>query len=244
MRAANGFIRALSEMGKDKEVESLRVDCYGSLAATGKGHGTDRAIILGLMGDAPETVDVDMVENRLEVVNATKKLLLPWGKPIDFDPGTDLDMSHSIPLPLHPNGMHFVALNRTGEVLWEQIYYSTGGGFVSTDEELRNPLPNGEDVEVPYIYQTASDLVDLCVKEEMSVSQIAFKNELAFRSSEEVRLRLHAIWQAMQECVTRGLSRKGILPGGMNIRRRVKDMHDTLLRRGEAVLCDPLTILD
>lgn len=244
MRAASSFVKVLSEMGRDKEVESLKVNCYGSLAATGKGHGTDAAIIMGLMGDTPETVDVDMVEKRLEAVVSTKKLVLPWGKPIDFDPVMDVDMSHGLPLPLHPNGMHFAALGKDGVILWEQVYYSTGGGFVSTEEELQNPVPQGEVGVMPYVYQTASDLVELCVREGKSFSQIAFCNELVFRSSDEVKLRLQAIWQAMQNCVKRGMSRKGVLPGGMNIRRRVNEMHQALLKRGEAVLCDPLAILD
>ncbi len=247
MRAARAFVKGLEGRSDRDSIRQLKVACYGSLAATGLGHGTHRAIILGLTGDEPETVDVDMVEYRLETIARTGELTLPWGMAVAFDSGKDVDLSNHLPLKLHPNGMHFAALDEAGGILCEQVYYSTGGGFVATEQEMLAAgaeSPEAVEVLLPHRYSSASELVALCDEHHCQISDITLENELLFRPEAELRTRLHAIWQAMEKCVHRGLSRKGALPGPLNVQRRARSMYKSLIQRGEAVLRDPLTILD
>lgn len=244
MRAANAFMKELSASGNASKVTGINVQCFGSLAATGKGHGTDKAIILGLAGEDPETVDIDSIEHLIKTITQTKSILLPCGKTLAFDPNKDLDLTQTIALPLHPNGMLFTAFNASLESIYEQVYYSTGGGFIVTEKEFQNPAPAKITKEIPYIYNNAAELIALCDEHNLSISQIARANELCFHADIEIKLRLHAVWQAMEKCVKRGISKQGALPGGLNVSRRAKTMYKSLIQRGEALLRDPLAILD
>ena len=241
MRAASRFVHGLEEKGLKHRVVRLHCDLYGSLAATGKGHGTDAAILLGFLGEEPETVEIDAVPAKLAAVRAGK-LRLPWGAEIDFDELTDLDFKRLKPLPLHPNGMHFTALDADGNPLADAVIYSLGGGFIASEAEMRVPvLP---EVAVARPFANAAELMGHCERSGLPIASVLLENESAFRPEAETRARLDAVWQAMQCCVKRGCSQEGTLPGGLKVKRRAKAIYENLRSSPEAALSDPLTILD
>ncbi|MDX1681142.1 MAG: L-serine ammonia-lyase, partial [Akkermansiaceae bacterium] len=242
MRAARQFVGKLKEQGMAKKVARVCCDLYGSLASTGKGHGTDRAILLGFLGEQPEKVVLESIEGKLAAIRESKTLKLPWGREIDFDEKKDLQFKRVKPLPLHPNGMHFTALDGGGEVLLDSVVYSVGGGFIATEEELGKPLIEGEGL--PYPFDTAAELMSLCEQHNLSVAELMLHNESAFRSKRMTAARLDEIWNAMQACVERGCHAEGELPGGLKVKRRASSIHTKLLQSGEGSLRDPLTILD
>ena len=242
MRAACHFVRKLDADGLAPRVVRLRCDLYGSLAATGKGHGTDRAVMLGFLGEQPEGVDVDGISKRLEIVRRTKLLHTPWGKDIVFDEKHDLDFKRLKPLPMHPNGMHFMALDAADMPVSEEVYYSLGGGFIATEAELQHPATPG--IELPHPFTNAVELMRQCETHALPVSGVMLANESAFRPEAATRTRLDAIWHAMQACVKRGCCQQGDLPGGLHVKRRAMAIHERLCDFPEAALADPLTILD
>lgn len=242
MRAARRFVSALADAQLLDQVVRMGCDLYGSLAATGKGHGTDRAIVLGFLGHDPETIDVDRIEAILEAVKTDKFLTLPNGRAVSFDPRRDLTFKRQRPLPLHPNGMHFYAQDAQEGILFEEISYSIGGGFVSTDAELRNPPASA--VVTPLPFDSGAELLAQCEQNGLSVAELMLKNETAFRDEQETRARLDAIWQAMQDCVTRGCQNDGILPGGLQVKRRAKGFFAALRASPTRAIEDPLIILD
>jgi len=241
MRAACRFVRSLQANGLASRVARIRCDLYGSLAATGKGHGTDSAILLGFLGEEPETIDIESIPEKLAAIRAGK-LLTPWGDKLDFNERADLDFKRLKPLPLHPNGMHFTALDITGAPLADSVVYSLGGGFIATEEEMKNPVTT--EVTIPHPFTCAAELMDRCESTGHSIASLLLENEAAFRPEEETRTKLDAIWQAMQNCVTRGCSQEGTLPGGLKVKRRAKAIYENLRSKPEAALSDPLTILD
>ena len=241
MRAASRFVRQLQADGLAPRVARLRCDLYGSLAATGKGHGTDSAILLGFLGEEPETVAIDAIPEKLAAIRAGN-LLTPWGAELDFDEKRDLDFKRLKPLPLHPNGMHFTALDESGAPLADAVVYSLGGGFIASEEEMK--APPAAEVAQPYPFTSAAELMAHCEQTGMSISALLLANENALRPEAETRSRLDAIWEAMQDCVKRGCSQEGVLPGGLKVKRRAKAIHENLRSNSEACLTDPLTILD
>lgn len=238
MRAARCFVEVLIARGKADQTARLVCETYGSLAATGRGHGTDRAVILGFLGQDPETVDPDQIESLLALDG---RLKLPGGKTIAFDPRRDLEFKRLKPLPKHPNGMRFEALDANGKQLFEEIWYSLGGGFVVRDDQFGC---SGPEVEQPYPFISGAELLAHCRDTGRSIAEIMLANENALRPESETRARCDKIWQAMQECVTRGCSREGQLPGGLHVRRRAKATYDRLRLRLESGYADPLTALD
>ncbi|MDB6077046.1 MAG: L-serine ammonia-lyase [Akkermansiaceae bacterium] len=219
----------------------LRCDLYGSLAATGKGHGTDSAILLGFRGEEPETVDLDSVPEMLAVIRGGR-LLTPWGAEIGFNEKADLDFKRLKPLPLHPNGMHFTALDAADNIVADAVVYSLGGGFIATEEEMKAPPAPG--IELPYPFISAAELMAHSERTGLSISCMLTANEAAFRPAAETEAKLNAIWEAMQNCVKRGCMIEGILPGGLKVKRRAKAIYENLRSTPEASLSDPLTILD
>ncbi len=242
MRAACHFVRKLAADGLALRVVRLRCDLYGSLAATGKGHGTDGAILMGFLGEEPESIDVDAMAGRQEIIRLQKRLRTPWGGDIDFDARQDLDFKHLKPLPMHPNGMHFLALDAAGVPVFEQVYYSLGGGFIATEAQLQQPEAPG--IDLPHPFTNAIELMRHCESCAISVGDVMLANEAAFRPEAATRARLDAIWSAMQACVKRGCGQQGVLPGGLHIKRRAMAIHEHLRDFPEAALADPLTILD
>jgi len=242
MRAACRFVRRLEDENHAPRVVRLRCDFYGSLAATGKGHGTDGAVMMGFLGEKPESVDIDAMAARLAEIRRTKRLHAPWGVDLEFDKKHDLDFKRLQPLPLHPNGMHFVALDTADSVVCEEIYYSTGGGFIATEEEMKHPPSGG--VEVCYPFTNGEELMKRCETAGLPICDVILANEKSFRPEKETRARLDAIWDAMQNCVKRGCSCEGSLPGGLHVQRRAKSIYENLRNFPEAALSDPLSILD
>lgn len=243
MRAAAQFRRAMMQSPLLGHIAGVRVTCYGSLAATGKGHGTDTAILLGLLGEDPEHVEPNTIPRLLADLKSAGSLELTPGHRIGFDAARDVDLSHTHPLPLHPNGMHFVAIDTHGEPLVEDVVYSTGGGFIAREEELLRP-PCEERTASPLPYETGDELLAVCEREKMSIAEVVFQNELAFADGETVRARLARIRQVMKQSIRSGIRRTGDLPGPLHVMRRARRLRRKLMLNGEKQLRDPLAILD
>lgn len=243
MRAACEFTRSLAGTTDPARVTTLHCDLYGSLAATGKGHGTDTATILGLMGNEPETVSVPGIESMLESIRSSGSLEWQAGFSVPFDEKVHLTFHRLDPLPLHPNGMHLMALDENGNVLAEEIYYSLGGGFIATEEEMKNPN-FGTPVSPPYPFDSADELTGLCDQHRLSIPEIIMANEDTVRPEKETRAALDKIWEVMQECVRNGCENDGQLPGGLKVNRRAGSVFKKLSSQPEAALTDPLRVLD
>ncbi len=243
MRAARQFVQGLQACGDLDRVGGVRVHLYGSLAATGRGHGTHRALMLGLEGEIAEEVDVDRIPERVAAIAEARRLKLAGSRVIPFDPDTDLVFERRGQLPGHPNGMRFIARDGGGAVLEERIYYSVGGGFVAGADEGGRPVVFERDTLLPLPFSTAEELLALCVGHDLAISAVMLRNECAWRREAGVRAGLLRIWQAMQQCVRRGCEREGELPG-LRVPRRAAKLYRQLAGQPERSLRDPLTIMD
>jgi L-serine dehydratase len=217
----------------------IKVELFGSLGLTGKGHGTHLAIIAGLSGEEPETIDPESMPPGFAQVEQGGAITLPDGRTIPFDVKKDLVFNRRKALPFHPNGMEFSAFKEAGEVGYSRTLFSIGGGFILSGEE---PEPHPRPVAYPF--SSAEGLIEWTEKNGLSMSGLLLENECAWRSLDETEKRLDAIWSAMQECVQKGLHAEGHLPGGLNIPRRAPDLYKKLCDRPESALKDSLTILD
>ena len=244
MRAARQFIARLEKDGLLTQTTSVRAEMFGSLGATGKGHGTDVAVLLGLQGEQPDLVDTDAVDGMLAAIRADKAIALLGKHTVPFVEGEHLVLHKKKTLPYHPNGMIFEAFDAAGASLSKRAYYSVGGGFVVDEAAIDAGFVPPGVTELKHPFKSAAELLALCQRHGKSISQIMLENELAWRSEEQVRSELLKIWQVMQDCVKRGCEREGILPGGMKVKRRAADMHRKLLASPEAALRDPLTVMD
>jgi L-serine dehydratase len=226
-RAAQQFVQSLKEKNYLEEVLDLEVLLYGSLAKTGHGHGTDLAIQLGLSGDDPVTFDVNNITAKIKDIASMKKLLLGGLHEIDFDPREDIDFLITESLPFHPNGLSFLAhLKNQNHVA--ETYYSVGGGFVIKEGEANSTL---DAVQLSFPIQIADDLLHWCRKTGMSIHEVVMENENAWRPESETKKGLLAIWKVMKECMFRGCHTTGILPGGLNVKRRAADLNKRLLNK-------------
>ncbi|MFO1350938.1 MAG: L-serine ammonia-lyase [Gammaproteobacteria bacterium] len=245
MRAALQFARALREAGLLAQVTAVKVELYGSLGATGKGHGSDKAILLGLSGETPEQVDPEGVLGKLLQIRTNGKIHLLGMHEIGFDEREHLILHRRKALPYHPNGMRFEAYNAGAERLLGRIYYSVGGGFVVNEEAARGDNPLKEDqTPLPFPFKSAAELLDHCQAQRLPISRIMLANEKIWRAEADVQAGILKIWRAMQDCVRRGCAQGGILPGGMKVKRRAAELYRQLSSQPEAALRDPLTILD
>ncbi|MBK0413439.1 L-serine ammonia-lyase [Chromobacterium haemolyticum] len=244
MRAARQFIARLEKDELLTQTASVRAEMFGSLGATGKGHGTDVAVLLGLQGEQPDLVDTDAVDGMLAAIRASKAIALLGKHTVSFVEGEHLILHKKKTLPYHPNGMIFEAFDAAGASLSKRAYYSVGGGFVVDEAAIDAGFTPPGVTELKHPFKSAAELLALCQRHGKSISQIMLENELAWRSEEQVRAELLKIWQVMQDCVKRGCEREGILPGGMKVKRRAADMHRKLLASPEAALRDPLTVMD
>ena len=238
MRAAKRFVEALAAGGFIDHVARVTCETYGSLAATGKGHGTDRALVLGFLGRDPETLDPDQIATLLKLGGS---LPLPGGRSIAFDPRRDLEFTRLESLPKHPNGMLFRAFDAEGDAILSETWYSLGGGFIVREDSFGKELPT---VNLPYSFTSGAELLEHCEKSALPVSGVMLANENARRPESETRAYCDKIWKAMQDCVTRGCSQQGQLPGGLRVLRRAKTTCDQLRAREESGPADPLTLLD
>ncbi len=243
MRAAWRFADGLQRDELLAATASLRVELYGSLGATGKGHGSDRAVLLGLEGEQPESVDTDSIPARLATIRERGELQLLGRHPIPFDSKAQLAFIRR-PLPFHPNGMVFRAFDAAGLQLRSREYYSVGGGFV-VDEQAAGSDRIVEDATVlAYPFHSATGLLDHCAAQDMSISQLMLANEAAWRPEAETRDGLLRIWQIMQDCVDAGCRTEGVMPGGLKVRRRAAGLYRQLSEHPEANLRDALNVLD
>jgi L-serine dehydratase len=225
MQASAMFVQELLQRGHIDATSRIEVNLYGSLSATGRGHGTDRACLAGLMGYEPNTVAPDLMSSVLDQTQKSGLLRLADQRDIPFNPAQDLCF-HDEVLPYHPNGMTLIAWAGDDEV-YRNTYYSVGGGFVidqAGTEDTRSEAP----VALPYSFNTASELLALCEQHNMSISALILENEKAWRPEEEVKQKLSEIWAAMDACVERGLVQKGTLPGGLNVVRRAEGLNRSL----------------
>ena len=240
MRAARRFVEALAEDGSDARTRRIVSELFGSLGHTGKGHGSDKAVLLGLEGETPEGVDVDQVPSRMEAILGGKTLRLPGGQRIPFEAEADLIFHRRQSLPLHPNGMRFTALDGEGNPVKERVFYSVGGGFVVGEkgEEERPARP-----PIPYPFRSGAELLEQCQGTGLSISTLMLENEAALRPRQEVHDGLLRIWRAMEDCVKRGCEREGILPGGLRVKRRAASLFRKL--KGDPTRSqDPLVVMD
>ncbi|MDG4667342.1 L-serine ammonia-lyase [Mycobacterium sp. 236(2023)] len=232
MRAALRFVESLALA----DVASLKVELYGSLGATGAGHGTPGAVVLGLEGADPETVDPDAAHARIAEVSERRQLRLGGERLIDFDMATDIVLSLQA-MDFHSNGMVFSALDADGGELARRVYYSVGGGFVVDEDEAATPA---EDIELPYPFRTGTELVALAVQNGCSIADLVARNEEALGNGPRLREGLLRIWAAMRDCVDRGLAADGTLPGSLHVRRRARLQAKAL----ESNPTDPLYAMD
>jgi L-serine dehydratase len=244
MRAALLFVRGLKESGQLSQVASVKSELYGSLGATGKGHGSDTAVILGLQGEAPDLVDTDAVAEMLGQVRASRLISLLGEKEIPFIESEHLLMYKRQSLPYHPNGMRFTAYDINGAEIESKVYYSVGGGFVVNEDAAGSDRIVPDTTVLRYPFKSAEQLLSLCRENGLSISQLVLENERAWRPEDETRAGLLNIWQVMQECVKRGCAREGILPGGLKVQRRAAELYRKLSSQPEVSLRDPLTTLD
>ena len=245
MRAAARFAeRWLDGNGVLEQVVRVRCELFGSLAMTGRGHGTDKAVLLGLEGEHPDQVDPDRIPTTLERIRGSHQLLLLGKKTIAFEEKRDLVFNKRQKLPFHTNGMRFSAYDAVDNELASRDYYSVGGGFVVNNDEAADDRIVADTTEQPYPFSTGNQMLALCKKHNLSIAQLTMANEKVWRSEEEIRAGLMTIWKAMQDCVARGLRSPGVLPGGLKVSRRAPAMAAELRDQPEAALRDPLTILD
>src|SRR3990167_2691671 len=252
MRAARLFVQRLAREGQLDRVARVRCALYGSLGATGKGHGSDKAVLLGLMGEAPDTVAVDTIPALLAGVRKGKVLALRGsdaiGPTIPFDEKTDLRFHRRESLPFHANGMRLQAFDAAGAPIAERCYYSVGGGFVVSDEvaadgALQKALVPDTSA-LPHPFHNGAELMALCAQHRLSIAGLMRRNEQHWRSGAESNAGLMRIWQVMQDCVRRGCATDGVLPCGFQVRRRAAPLHRALCANPEAALRDPLQVLD
>jgi L-serine dehydratase len=238
MRAARRFVVELDAVGLLQAAARVTVELYGSLALTGHGHGTDRAILLGLLGEEPDKVDPAAIDGIVKQVREKQVLSLLGKHAVSFDEARDLLWHRTETLPAHPNGMRYTALDADGFVLRQQIFFSIGGGFIRAEGEDASA---GAFVTIPYPFHSAAELLETAQQRSVSIWELILANESVTRSEAQVRAGIHAIWQTMQLCAERGLATEGTLPGGLNVRRRAPEMRAKLLRKQAG---DPLAPMD
>ncbi len=240
MRAARDFALALG----DTTITRLVVRLHGSLAATGVGHGTDQAVIMGLIGEAPESIDPDTIASRLKQLEEDELLLLANGQQIAFEVGSDVEWDETC-LPFHPNAMVLSAYCHD-TLIAMNTYYSLGGGFY-VDQAKADQGEVGEDsTPLTYPFNTAEELLALCRQHQLRISQLMLENEKAWRSESAIREELLTIWQAMSDSIDNGLRATGHLPGGLNVRRRAQSLHQQLLNppENQRLIVSSFTVMD
>lgn len=251
MTAANRFLDLILSDSWPRphgaHVAALKVSLHGSLAYTGIGHGTGRAVIIGLTGEAPDSIDPDHMDAIIEEVEKTGKVQPPGHPAYTFQPKDDLVFDKKTPLPGHANGMRFSALDRDGRVLLTTVYYSIGGGFVVTDTELaamQAAKKSSGGRKVPYPFSSAREMLDMAASSGLTIAQMKRANEETVMERASLDAGLDRIWDAMSGCIDRGLKQEGKLPGGLNVRRRARSIHDKLQEEWRSNRLNPLLAND
>ncbi|WP_332672076.1 L-serine ammonia-lyase [Aromatoleum sp.] len=244
MRAAHDFAAVLERKGRLADVRRVEVKLYGSLSATGVGHATDRAVIAGLMGARPDSVDPDFVVGAVDRVRADGCLMLAGTASVPFDWDRDLRLL-PVSLPYHPNAMRLVAHGDAGGV-YENTYYSVGGGFVVDEAQAQSGATAETEVALRYPFETGAEMLAQCRRHGLGISELMLANEAAWRSEADTRAALARIWDVMRGCVERGITQEGVLPGGLKVRRRAAALHRKLSERaaGRNLISDTMAALD
>ena len=243
MRAGKAFCVQLKEQGLFEQTDELKVELFGSLGQTGKGHGTGKAVILGLQGYAPESINVNLVDALLIKVNEEQSLALDGEKPVRFGREGAIVFHRRKTLPLHANGLTFHAL-RGQQIIASQSFYSIGGGFILREEDFHKEKVSAlqHDAQpVPYSFSSAAQLLSLCKEHGLCISSLMLKNEQVFQTQTEIKQKLWHIWQVMQECVQNGIKNEGILPGGLKVTRRAPKLYSRLQNEHST---DPMQAMD
>lgn len=242
MRAAKLFAEGLNGDGHLSATTRVQAELFGSLGATGRGHGSDKAVVLGLQGLDPETVNTSTADDQVAAAALDAELRIGGDHRVDFNWDEDVVLHRRKSLPAHPNGMTFRALDHTGTVLSERSFYSIGGGFVVDGDADGGDKVVADNTPLPYPFTTADELLAICRREGMSISDVMLANELVWRSEAELREELLKLWAVMRECVDNGCAAEGILPGGLNVRRRAPSLFQTLT--ADTGVTDPLRAME
>ncbi|TYC51451.1 L-serine ammonia-lyase [Rhodobacterales bacterium] len=237
MVAVHRYLERLKGLsGTEADARSITVTLHGSLSFTGKGHATDKAVCLGLLGARPDSLDPDDVEPMLEKLQQDQRLIIEGMPDLHFDPAKDVIFDYGPSLPLHANGMTFQLLDRSGKTIDSFVYYSVGGGFVVSEAELRKttnePVNELARQEVPFPFASAKQMLAMGREAELSIAEMKFQNECADKPAEDVEQGLDQLWSAMDSCINRGIGQSGILPGGLKVKRRAADIYQKLIREG------------
>lgn len=244
MRAAKCFVEQLKVQGYFEQVTAVEIELFGSLGQTGKGHGTGKAVILGLLGAEPESVDVDAIPQQLAAIEQTQQLALLGVKPVSFPKSGAITFHRRTSLPKHANGMIFRAHLDFANT-FEQTYYSIGGGFIVEDSAFDAVKSEAEQqqTQVPYVFESCDQLLQLCAQHQLSIRDLVLANEQAFHTRDVIYKKLDVIWQTMHTCIQRGCHTTGILPGGLKVTRRAPGLYEKL-QQCVADNTDPLLALE
>jgi L-serine dehydratase len=241
MRAAKRFADGLVASGRVGDVRRVRAELFGSLGATGHGHGSPKAVVLGLEGEDPATVDTDLADGRLDAIRSSGTLRLAGSTQVPFDVDEDLVMHRRRSLPAHPNGMTFAAYDGDDQEISFRTYYSVGGGFVVDEEATGADRVVIDETPLRYPFANGGELLAVCAREGLSISDVMLANEQAWRTEAEIRAGMLHLWSVMRQCVQNGYRRSGVLPGGLRVPRRAPAMYRDLIANGYA---DPLHVMD
>ncbi len=241
MRAAKRFADGLVESGRLSDVRRIRAELFGSLGATGHGHGSPMAVVLGLEGEDPATTDTDRAAGRLDAIRSAGALRLAGTTPVPFDLDEDLVMHRRRSLPAHPNGMTFGAYDAGDAEIRCRTYYSVGGGFVVDEHATGVDRVVVDETPLRFPFTTGAELLAICAREGCAISDVMLANEQAWRTDAEIRSGMLRLWSVMAECVERGFHREGVLPGGLKVPRRAPALYRDLTAIGDS---DPLHVLD
>ncbi|MBT7258842.1 MAG: L-serine ammonia-lyase [Porticoccaceae bacterium] len=244
MLAANQFVKALKSHGLLDQVSRVTAELYGSLGATGKGHGTPKAVLLGLEGEVPDQVHVPTIAGRVAAIRDNRRLCLLGEHAIDYNHDLDFKLHRRKALAFHPNGMVFAAFDQSGNELSKRTFFSVGGGFVVDESATDSDYIVEDSKQLTYGFDSANELLQICADHDLSISDVMLENETAWRPEQETRDGLLHLWSVMQSCVNNGIGNGGILPGGLNVPRRARELHQQLLHRPETAVADPLAVLD
>ncbi len=244
MLAAHTFVQRLDSLGFVSELGRIQVSLFGSLAFTGRGHGTDKAVMLGLSGQLPDQIDPDSIDRILNTIRNSGHIELLDKLQFDFNEKSDLLFNKRKKLPYHSNGMRFTAFDHSNRLLLERDYYSVGGGFVVSPDDAASDRIVKDKTSLPFTFSSADELLQLCASNKLRIVDLMLANEQVWRSEQEIRDSLLNIWDAMQACINRGYTCTGVLPGGLKVQRRAPALYRELVQLNQTQEQDPLKILD
>jgi len=239
MVAANQFVHFLEDEQLTPQVTRVMCELYGSLGATGKGHGTGKAVLMGLEGDLPDSIDPDSVDPRVDAIDESHQISLMAKHLIAFEPATDLIYHKIDRLDFHANGMTLRAYDAAQNLICEKTYYSVGGGFIINENDQGEVELVEDDTKLTYDFHSSVKLLELCKEHDLSIAQIMMENEKAWRTEEQIRADILSIWQVMKNCIDKGVKTEGILPGGLKVKRRAASLYQDLTKKNRMDMITP-----